>query len=378
MSLVVDEHREYLSDTIRLDAFRRAIQHVVRPGSSVVDLGSGTGILGLLACQAGAARVYSIDAGPIVTVARALARANGFADRIVFIRELSTRAELPERVDVVLADQIGHFGFEAGLWDYFADARRRFLKPDGVMLPGAVAMVVAPIEAPDFFGWIDFWHRRPGGFDCSPARAWAAHTGYPVDIPPGALLGEGRTALRVEMKELTASPFRTRTTVEIARSGTLHGVGGWFEAELAPAVFMTNAPAAPGRITRRNVYLPIDRPVPVHAGDRVDITLHVDPVETMLAWTVDVHAAGGAAEHFSHSTLRGMLLDPQDLRRTAPGFRPVLTKRGVARRTVLELCDGQRALADIEQEVLLRHADLFPSAAAAAVFVAEVVTRYSD
>lgn len=378
MSLIVDEHRQYLANTVRIDAFRRAIQHVVRPGFTVVDLGSGTGILGLLACEAGASRVYSIEAGPIVTVARALARANGFADRVVFIRDLSTRVELPERVDVVIADQIGHFGFEAGLWEYFADAKKRFLKPGGVMVPGAVSLVVAPVEAPEFFGWIDFWDGHPAGFDCSAARSWAAHTGYPADLPADALLAPGITALHVEMKDVAAMPFSTQTSMEIARSGTLHGIGGWFEAELAPAILMTNAPTAADRIKRRNVYLPIERAVAVRPGDRVEIALHVDPVETMLSWTVEVHPVNGAIERFNHSTLHGMLLDPVDLRRTSPRFRPVLTPRGVARRTVLELCDGQRPVQEIEAAVLIRHRDLFPSATDAAVFVAEVVTRYSE
>lgn len=378
MSLVVDEHREYLSDPVRLDAFRRAIHQVVKPGSVVVDLGSGTGILGLLACEAGASRVYSIELGGMVGVARAIARANGYGDRIIFLRELSTQVDLAERADVVIADQIGHFGFEAGLWEFFADAERRFLAQDGVLLPARVSLIVAPVELPECFAWIEFWNARPGGFDCSPAREWAAHTGYPTRIPETALLAPGVSAASVAMRGVSPAPFSTRTSVEIARPGTLHGIGGWFDAELAPSISMTNAPDTAGRINRRNVYLPIDRPVAVEPGDMVDIALHVDPRETMVSWNVDVRPLTGAPVGFRHSTLRGMLLGADDLRRTSPDFRPALTRRGVARQTVLELCDGRRPLAEIERAVFERHPALFPSAADAAVFVAEVVTRYSE
>ena len=55
MSMILDEHRQYLSDETRLGLFRKAIHKVVRPGDVVVDLGCGTGILGMLAWQAGAA-----------------------------------------------------------------------------------------------------------------------------------------------------------------------------------------------------------------------------------------------------------------------------------------------------------------------------------
>ena len=73
-----------------------------------------------------------------------------------------------------------------------------------------------------------------------------------------------------------------------------------------------------------------------------------------------------------------MLLSPQMVRTTRPDYRPTLTPRGTARRTVLELCDGTRALASIEEEVFAKHRTLFRDAADAAVFVAEVVSVYSE
>ena len=119
---VLSEHRQYLSDEARISAFRRAIEEIVNPGEVVLDLGSGTGILGLLACRAGAGRVYAIEESGMIGLAREVCQANGFQDRVVFIKGLSTRVELPEKVDVVVADQIGRLGFEAGVFEYFRDA----------------------------------------------------------------------------------------------------------------------------------------------------------------------------------------------------------------------------------------------------------------
>lgn len=378
MSLIVDEHRHYLQDLVRLTAFRRAIQESTGPGSVVVDLGSGTGILGLLACEAGAKRVYSIEETGLIELAREIAQANGCSDRIQFIKEFSTRVELPEPADVILADQIGHFGFEAGLFDYFSDARRRFLKPGGVTIPQRLTFCVAPVEHQLLWEQIEFWNQPSVGMKFHPARTLAANTGYPVKLKPEQLLGPSEEPLTVDPSISGSQPLHIHCTLPINRTGTLHGVGCWFVAQLSPSVTMSNSPLTEQRIDRRNVFLPLDRPVSVQAGDSVTVTMHILPTQIAVTWTTEIRRADAPNPIcFTHTTLKGMLISREDLRRTHPTFVPTLTPWGAARLTVLTLCDGKRPLVQIEQEVLRRHPDLFPSLSTAATFVAEVITRYS-
>jgi len=380
VSLVVDEHRHYLEDHVRLTAFRRAIQESVRPGAVVVDLGSGTGVLGLLACQAGAARVYSIEESSLIELARDICQANGFADRIRFIKGLSTRVNLPEAADVILADQIGHFGFEAGLFDYFSDARRRFLKPGGVTIPQRIAFCIAPVEHEPLWQQVEFWNRSPAGFDFRPARALASNTGYPVKLLREQLLGSSVEPFSVDPSTSGSQPLHFGCTLPVTRTGTLHGLGCWFVAQLSPSVTMSNSPLHEQRVDRRNVFFPLDRPVPVQAGDSVTVTMQILPVQIAVTWKVEIRKQDHTeAEHlrFTHSTLNGMLIAREDLQRTHPAFVPTLSSWGTARLTVLTLCDGIRPLAQIERELFHRHPDLFPSLSNAATFVAEVVTRYS-
>lgn len=377
MSLIVDEHRQYLADPHRLQAFERAIAATVKPGDVVIDLGAGTGILGLLACRAGAARVYAIDDGGIIELARSLCRANGFADRVVFVKGLSTRVTLPEKANVVVADQIGRFGFEAGVWEFFTDARARLLAPGAATIPSRVELWVAPVEAPDLFEQIDFWSGRPAGFDTSAARATAVNTGYPAHLAPAQLLGESGSLANLNLAEPEPRSISAETELVALRAGTLHGLGGWFRAELAPGIFMSNAPGDPARIDRRNVFLPISRAVLIEAGDRIRVRARIMPSQVMLRWHVTVSSAAGSPKaEFAHSTAEGMLLAAEDLERTRPDYVPRLSSWGEARRTLLALCDGRRTVAEIEAEVCRRHPELFASPAAAGAFVAEVVTRY--
>lgn len=383
MSLIVDEHREYLSDENRLDAYGRAIAELVKPGSVVVDLGAGTGIMGLMACRAGARRVYAIEETSIIGLAREICQANGCADRVIFIKGLSTQAELPEPADVVIADQIGQFGFDAGIFEYFGDARRRFLKPEGVLLPARIDLIVAPVEREDLWRQVEFWNTSPAGFDFRPARKLAANTGYPTKFQAQHLLAAPAIIASMDTALGHASIARAEASMTAERAGTLHGVGGWFSAQLSPNVAMSNGPLEARPIRRRNVFFPIDRPVQVDAGDRVRVTMTVRPNELMVAWAVELRGGQAAAgemplARFNHSTFQGMLLCNEDLEHARPQFVPSLTPRGEARRSILELCDGRRSLAEIEREIHRRHAPLFASSGEAAAFVAEVVSRYAQ
>src|SRR5690348_2118390 len=101
-------HRFLLGETgARLERFDAAIARAVRPGALVLDVGSGVGILACLACRAGARRVYAVEPTPAVHVARLIARANGFEDRISFIDTALADAPLPARVDLVVSDLFG-------------------------------------------------------------------------------------------------------------------------------------------------------------------------------------------------------------------------------------------------------------------------------
>ena len=261
---------------------------------------------------------------------------------------------------------------------HFADARQRFLRDGGTLLPRAVTLVVAPVEAPDLFAQVSFWSDRPAGFDFSPAREWARNTGYPAHLGSSLLLAAPHPLLQVSLHDARPDPFAAGAAVRIERAGVLHGIGGWFEAQLSASVVLTNSPLAARRINRRNVFFPLDAPREVLPGDVVDLAMQIDPVETLVSWRATVSRNGATLATYRHSTWSGMLVSREELRRMRPDFVPALTPRGVARRTVLELCDGRRSLAAVEQATYARHPDLFRSLDEAAVFVSEVVSRYSE
>ena len=134
----LEVHRTMIRDRVRTEAFRRAIESVVRSGDVVLDVGAGSGILSLFAARAGAACVYAAERTTVAAVAQALAAANGVAEIVQVFHGDVTEIELPGRVDVIVSEWLGGSGIDEGMPGPVIAARDRWLKPGGVMIPRLV------------------------------------------------------------------------------------------------------------------------------------------------------------------------------------------------------------------------------------------------
>ncbi len=375
----LEEHKDYLSDPVRLEAYSRAIAEVVKPGDVVLDLGAGTAIFAMLACRAGAARVYAVDDGGIIEIGRAAAAANGFADRIHFICGHSTRIDLPERCDVAVTEQMGGFGYEAGVVEFFNDARRRLLKPGAITIPRRIETFLAPVESPEAWAPIEFWEQPRAGFDFSAARSFVANDedfGY---YEARHLIGEPRRAVIFDLDQICPAEIPVEVELEVARAGTLHGLGGWFAAHLSENVVLSNSPLAAQAMDRATAFFPLERPVAVAAGDRIAVTMRLAPEEEIVEWRVRVIGADGRlAADFDQSSLRGDLIAREARARLAPDYAPRLSRHAQARRLALNLCDGVATVERIEREVMRQFPGLFASPAAAHRFVMETIQEHAE
>src|SRR5262249_39920459 len=124
-----------IADAGRFDAYAKAIAATVGQGDVVAEIGCGPGGFTLLACQAGARRVFAIELDDSIHLARELAAANGFRDRMEFFQGDSRRTELPERANVIVADIRGALPVGGEALAAMKDARDRLLAPGGIILP---------------------------------------------------------------------------------------------------------------------------------------------------------------------------------------------------------------------------------------------------
>jgi type I protein arginine methyltransferase len=285
-STVLDYHLSMLHDAARMDAYRRAIDATVRPGDVVVDVGCGSGVLSFMACDAGARKVYAIEGGPVIELARELARDNGFADRIQFVEGWSTEVVLSEPADVLLSETIGNAGFDEGIIAWTVDARQRLLRPGAVVVPQRLRMWVAPVESSDDHTLVSDWWTTGLPYDYAAAHDRAVGLLWFADFSPGNLLGQPELAADVDLSTAPDETVTSAGSFEVDRDGTLHGVACWFDSLLCAGVTIDNAPPR-AESSWFHGFLPLAEPMAVSAGDRLAWELSVSADGEHWTWQVD-------------------------------------------------------------------------------------------
>lgn len=375
MNSVLDEHLGYLADSARLDLFKTAIASTVQSGDRVADVGCGSAVLGLLCLQAGAAHVDAIDSTAAIEIARKSLTQAGWAAHVNFIHGYSYQVDLPERVDVIICDHVGYFGFDYGLIGMLADARRRFLKPGGRLIPGRLRLQLGAVESEKSSQLAEGWQAPGIPSEFHWVRQHGVNTKYAVKLQGHEILSEPAVLGSIDLRSDNPDFFSWTVQLTMNRDGVVQGLAGWFECELAEGVWMTNSPLSDHAINRQQAFLPISEALTVKAGDIINATVMARPADHLIAWEVS-HLATG--KKFSHSTWQGDLLMQEQLLRNRPDRAPRLSRHAQARSVVLGYCDGKLSVAQIHDAVLREHPELFPSLEEIKRFVTAVLAGNTE
>lgn len=264
-----------LADKVRMQAYRKAIFQTVKPGDVVVDLGAGTGLLGIWAIQAGARKVYAIEKTSAIELAKQIARANHCLEKIEFINKNSVDVTLPEPADVLISETLGSFGVDENTLQFTIDARKRFLAAQGRMIPQTVEMFAAPVDDPNSYHKIDFWRHLPG-VDFTPAFDLFAKKIMVESVRPDGLLSEKKSLGVIDLTTVAEPVFQARDYITVNKPGTIHGVAGWFKVILCDGVVIDTSP---GQLSThwKQAFFPFQNPIEVIRGDVLDWSVNVAP-----------------------------------------------------------------------------------------------------
>ncbi|KMT02941.1 hypothetical protein BVRB_8g195150 [Beta vulgaris subsp. vulgaris] len=298
--------KEMLSDRVRMDAYFNSIfqnkHHFV--GKTVLDVGTGSGILAIWSAQAGARKVYAVEATKMTEHARQLVKANGLEGVVEVIEGSMEDISLPEKVDVIISEWMGYFLLRESMFDSVICARDRWLKPTGVMYPSHARIWLAPIKShlidqkrDHYDGAMEEWcgfvddTKNSYGVDMSSLtepfteeqRKYYLQTSLWNNLNPDQVIGTAAIIKEIDCLTATVDDILTIETnfssSILGEDTKFSGFGGWFDVHFrgrseSPAtaeIELTTAPSVQnGTHWGQQVFL-LNSPIRSCKGDGMNV-----------------------------------------------------------------------------------------------------------
>lgn len=237
-------HGQMLADSERNGAFERAIARAVSKGGTLLDIGTGSGLLALMAARAGATSVYACEANTaLAETAREIVALNGYGDVIQVIPKRSTEltrdGDLGGGADVIVAEVFSDDVVGEGALPTLQHAAAELARPGARIIPASASARIA-LAYREYKGRN---LRDVEGFDLSPfERHFPPHRPLLIGDKNLHLRSEPRTLFEFDFQRGT--PFRNeRAELRLTASGgAANGVVRWIRLQLDEQEIYENAP----------------------------------------------------------------------------------------------------------------------------------------
>lgn len=263
---ILQWHFDMLADTARNDAYDQALRKAAPHQSLVLDIGTGSGLLAMMAARAGAQQVTGCEmVQPLAEVSRQVIQDNQLSDRITVINKKSTAMavgeDIPAKASLLVSEilDVGLLG--EGVLPTLRHAWGALLQPDATIIPKAADVYGAVIESPALKQVNPI--SKISGFDLSAFNQFRTASKYQsrsLSNIEHRLLSDVFPIQSFDFKELP--PVTTETqpnthTIEIpvTQSGNIHGVAFWFSLHLDDEITVSTAPEGEMKHWKQAIYL---------------------------------------------------------------------------------------------------------------------------
>ncbi|TFY99422.1 tetratricopeptide repeat protein [Ramlibacter henchirensis] len=270
-------HVPMMNEQERNGAFHAALQSAVSSQDTVLEIGTGSGLLAMMAARLGAKKVFTCEAVPLVAdTATRIVERNGYADRVTVLAKPSQAVQLgqdlPGKADVLVHEIFSSELLGENVLSAIEDAKVRLLKPGGKILPAAASIMVALVTGEDLAKNLHV--AESFGFDLSQFNAIQPRKRplYREDLAP-ALMSEPVEAFRFDFLKQTSFPAeKKRIQVAVTQAGVCHGLIQWIRLDFGNGIVYENHPSARKPVSNwQHTIYAFEAPVRLEAGSRIAI-----------------------------------------------------------------------------------------------------------
>lgn len=238
-------HFPMIHDQPRNEAYRDAINATVTEGMSVLEIGTGSGLLAMMAVEAGAGHVTTCEKVPeIAATAREIIRRNGFQDRITVLdkhsKQLSVGTDLPDKADILISEILGAAFLGEAVLTSVIHARESLLKPGAPMIPLGGATMAGIIDLAGVETVVEAGSNVMG-FDLSPFDQLAPVKLRLTPALAPVLLTAPQAAYSYDLGGRSELPVEKTIDFRVTRDGRAIGAAIWMQIRLTDSIVLENA-----------------------------------------------------------------------------------------------------------------------------------------
>jgi predicted O-methyltransferase YrrM len=244
--LIANWHYDMINDSERNEAYLNAINSAVKD-KTVFEIGTGSGLLSMMAARAGATHVYTCEKEMAIrNAAWQIIKRNNLSEKISIIDKWSTSTkvpnDIPNKVDVLVAEIFGPGLIEEQALHFFKDAKQRLLKPNGIIIPKRATMFCALFESEEITRRALV--KNVCGFDLSLFNGLHDDPAIQLTLSkfPHRMLSEPVTIKSINFLDDNPIESSDELTITANDTGTCHGVVQWFRLYTDDNNFIDTSP----------------------------------------------------------------------------------------------------------------------------------------
>ena len=371
-----------LTDKGRLDAYVKALKDTINEDSIVLDLGAGTGIFTVLACDFGAKKVYSVEVNPLIKLLGDVLKDKGYDSRVEIIQKLSTDIELDEKANLMVSDIHGGFPLFESSTETILDARDRLLTEDAILIPRKETIYFAVSNSEKIYdAQVTTYLQEFHGFSIPSAERLVFNRWTSAMSKDEKLITDPAVFCEMEYASLDETSFQQEFEWTVNEDGTAHGLRGWFENELSDNNGVSNSIEIEDS-TYSRPYFPLQKPVDLKKGDLVCalVSAKYEKGDYAWSWKTDFYEQGDKNKHitgYNQSVLASMFIEPEVVLKQSEYFVPNLNENAEIDMFILNSVDGEAMHGDIADAILEKFPKKFKKFEDALAYVAGLSQRYS-